>query len=100
LSGPISNCFSPFKISSLRDIPVAKNVLSQHRRNNTTELRSLEKLAYSVEVFDARDKVLGRESDLDVARAAFSAYAAKHPDKLILICWKAQILRRSDRPIS
>ena len=48
----------------------------------------LENLCYSVEVFDQRGnllEVLGRESDLDIARRAFATYAGKYPDKLVLI---------------
>jgi hypothetical protein len=61
----------------------------------------LENLCYSIEIFDQRGnllEVLGRESDLDIARGAFAAYAGKYPDKLVLLCWKAQILKRSDQP--
>jgi hypothetical protein len=43
-------------------------------------------------------EVLARVRDLDAARAAYDACRQKRPGRLIMLCVKAQILRRSDRP--
>ena len=57
-------------------------------------------LRYSVEVFSeagSLEQVLARLYDLEAARAAFAIAVPKHPGKVVMLCWKAQILRRSDR---
>ena len=61
----------------------------------------IEILQYSVDVYSETDsllEVLGRLHDLDAARAAYGAAVRKCPDKRIMLRWKAQVLRRSDRP--
>jgi len=60
----------------------------------------VEDLRYSVEVFTeagSREHVLARLNDLEAARAAYAIALPKHPGKVVMLCWKAQILRRSDR---
>lgn len=59
----------------------------------------IERLPYSVEVFDAKGsllEVLARVHDVYAARATYDACVAANPGKLIMLCLKMQILRRSD----
>jgi len=59
----------------------------------------VEDLRYSVEVFSeagSLEQVLARLHDLEAARAAYAIALPKHPGKVVMQCWKAQILRRSD----
>jgi len=58
----------------------------------------VEDLRYSVEVFSeagSLEQVLARLHDLEAARAAYAIALPKHPGKVVMLCWKAQILRRS-----
>jgi hypothetical protein len=47
---------------------------------------------------DHTDEVIARMSDLTIARAMFDLAIVQYPGKLIMLCQKARILRRSDRP--
>jgi hypothetical protein len=61
----------------------------------------IENLRYSVEVLanpDRIEEVVARVSDLTTARAVFDLTVAQRPDKLVMLCQKARVLRRSDRP--
>jgi hypothetical protein len=44
------------------------------------------------------DEVIARVSDLTMARAMFDLAVVQFPGKLIMLCQKGRILRRSDRP--
>lgn len=60
----------------------------------------MENLRYHVEV--KRDEaqteeVVARVSDLTTARAVYDLTVAQHPLKLVMLCQKGRILRRSDR---
>jgi hypothetical protein len=60
-----------------------------------------ENLRYHVEVLatpDRIEEVVARVSDLTTARAVFDLTVAQRPDKLVMLCQKARVLRRSDRP--
>jgi hypothetical protein len=60
----------------------------------------LENLRYSVEVFAADEsrleEVVARVGDLTVAQAAYDAAVPRYPGKLVMLCSKARVLRRSD----
>ena len=59
---------------------------------------------YSVELFrdggeDAGvEGVLARHDSLAAARALYKAAVLKHPDRLVMLCDRARVLARSDRP--
>ena len=60
----------------------------------------LENLRYAVELFDERGElieVLARLYDIDAAHAAYDVCRQKRPTKLVMLCQKGQIIRRSDR---
>jgi hypothetical protein len=60
-----------------------------------------EDLHYSIEVYDRTGnllQVLGRLQDLEPARAAYEAVLKKRAaEETVVLCWKAQVLLRSDR---
>lgn len=59
---------------------------------------------YSIELFREGgegagvDQVLARYENLTIARACFRANLKRYPDRLILLCDRARVLARSDRP--
>jgi len=65
-----------------------------------SSVTSPENLRYSVEI--GRDdqhleEVVARVEDLTTAWAIFDLTIARRPEKLVLLCQSARILRRSDR---
>lgn len=44
------------------------------------------------------DAILVRHDNLATARALYKAAAIKHPDRLVMLCDRARVLARSDRP--
>jgi hypothetical protein len=64
--------------------------------------RSDENLPYSIDVFDAADKlveVLGRLAEPDTARVAFNTTVAKHANRRIFLQNGGRVIMRSHRPI-
>ena len=60
----------------------------------------IENLRYHVEVFAAPDRieeVVARVSELSTAYAVYDLTVAQRPGKLVMLCQKARVLRRSDR---
>jgi hypothetical protein len=60
----------------------------------------IENLRYSIEVLrdpDHLEEVVARLSDLTIARAVYDLAIVQHPLKLVMLCQKGRILRRSDR---
>lgn len=60
----------------------------------------IENLRYHVEVLrdpDHLEEVVARLSDLSTARAVYDLTVVQHPLKLVMLCQKGRILRRSDR---
>jgi len=61
----------------------------------------VENLRYSIDVFDERDnlvEVLGRVSELDLAKVTFRAACIKHPKKRIFVREGSRVIDRSDEP--
>ena len=61
----------------------------------------VENLRYSIDVFDERDnlvEVLGRVSELDLAKVTFRAARIKHPKKRIFVREGSRVIDRSDEP--
>jgi len=61
----------------------------------------VENLRYSIDVFDERDnlvEVLGRVSELDLAKVTFRAACIKHPKKRIFVREGARVISRSGEP--
>jgi hypothetical protein len=59
-----------------------------------------ENLRYHVEVLatpDRIEEVVARVSDLSTAYAVYDLTVSQRPGKLVILCQKARILRRSDR---
>ena len=76
---------------TLRSIPGGR--LPTHNR--------VENLRYSIDVFDERDslvEVLGRVSELDLAKVTFRAARIKHPKKRIFVREGSRVIDRSDEP--
>lgn len=60
-----------------------------------------ENLRYHVEVLatlDRIEEVVARMSELATAHAVFELTVSQRPRKLVMLCQKARVLRRSDRP--
>lgn len=60
----------------------------------------IENLRYSVQVLAGQDRleeVVARVTDLAAAHAVFDLTVTQRPDKLVMLCQKARVLRRSDR---
>jgi hypothetical protein len=60
----------------------------------------IENLRYAIEVFDDRGNIIemsARSYELDAAHAAYDVCREKRPTKLVMLCQKGQIIRRSDR---
>ncbi len=60
----------------------------------------IENLRYHVEVLrdeDHLEEVIARVSNLTIARAMFDLAVVEYPGKLIMLCQKGRVLRRSDR---
>ena len=60
----------------------------------------IENLRYSVQVLTAPDRieeVVARVSELSTAYAVFDLTVAQRPEKIVMVCQKARVLRRSDR---
>ena len=60
----------------------------------------IENLRYSVQVLagpDRIEEVVARVSELAAAHAVFDLTVTQRPGKLVMLCQKARILRRSDR---
>ncbi len=59
---------------------------------------------YSIELFKEGgegagiERVLVRHDSLAVARALYKAAVLNHPDRLLMLCDRARVLARSDRP--
>ena len=59
---------------------------------------------YSIELFRAGgegtgiEKILIRHDSLTVARALYKAAALNYSERLIMLCDRARVLARSDRP--
>jgi hypothetical protein len=62
---------------------------------------AIENLRYSVEVLppDQRcvEAVVAPVEDLTAARVVFDLTVTQRPDKLVMLCQNARVLRRSDR---
>jgi hypothetical protein len=60
----------------------------------------IENLRYHVEVLATADRieeVVARVSDLTTARAVLDLTVSQRPEKLVMLCQGARVLRRSDR---
>ncbi len=60
----------------------------------------IENLRYHVEVLrdeNHLEEVVARVSDLATARAVYDLTVVQHPLKLVMLCQRARVLRRSDR---
>ena len=60
----------------------------------------IENLRYSVQVLAAPDRleeVVARVSELAAAHAVFDLTVTQRPGKLVMLCQKARVIRRSDR---
>jgi hypothetical protein len=90
---------------ALSPLPAALNVkcfaLSpRNRHNRVMGTRG----RYSIMLFRGRGEGTGIEvmidSDdrLDVARAIYEREIIKHPERLVMLCDRARVLARSDRP--
>jgi hypothetical protein len=44
------------------------------------------------------EAVLGRRDDLTAARTLYRLFVAQNPQRVVLLCDKARVLARSDRP--
>jgi hypothetical protein len=59
---------------------------------------------YSIELFqqggesEGVEKVLARYENLAIARAFFRATTKQHPGRLVMLCERATVLARSDKP--
>jgi hypothetical protein len=59
---------------------------------------------YSIELFKIDgegagiDTILARHDKLETARTLYSLKVAQHPGRLIMLCERARVLARSDRP--
>ena len=57
---------------------------------------------YSIELFkpggDGIEAVLDRHADLKTALSIYRDRVAQHPGRLVMLCYGAQIIARSDRP--
>ena len=61
----------------------------------------IENLRYHVEVLatpDRIEEVVARVSELSVAYAVYDLTVTQRPEKLVMLCQKARVLKRSDRP--
>jgi hypothetical protein len=59
----------------------------------------VENLRYSVQVFtnaDSIEEVVARVSELVAAQAVFDLTVSQRPGKVVMLCQKARVLRRSD----
>ena len=59
-----------------------------------------ENLRYHVEVLatpERIEEVVARVSELSTAHAVFDLTVSQRPGKLVMLCQKARVLRRSDR---
>lgn len=60
----------------------------------------IENLRYHVEVLatpDQIEEVVARVSELATAHAVFDLTVTQRPGKIVMLCQKARVLRRSDR---
>jgi hypothetical protein len=60
----------------------------------------IENLRYSVQVLASPDRieeVVARVSELATAHAVFDLTVTQRPGKLVMLCQKARVLKRSDR---
>jgi hypothetical protein len=60
----------------------------------------IENLRYHVEVLatpDQIEEVVARVSELPTAHAVFDLTVSQRPGKLVMLCQKARVIRRSDR---
>jgi hypothetical protein len=57
---------------------------------------------YSIELFkpggEAIEEILDRHADLKTARSIYRKCVEKYPGRLVMLCYGAQIIARSDRP--
>jgi hypothetical protein len=59
---------------------------------------------YSVELFKeggeraGQEEIIDRHDNLTVARATYRGRVSQNPGRLVMLCDRAQILARSDRP--
>ena len=44
------------------------------------------------------EAILDRRDDLSIARAIYRGRVEQYPDRLVLLCDRARVLHRSDRP--
>ena len=44
------------------------------------------------------ETVLAREVQLDAARELYRSHVKQYPDRLVMLCDRARVLARSDRP--
>ena|SRR5262245_46260042 len=93
----ILDCFIACRINVTSEEDRAAARAAAHVPDKT----HIETLRYKIEAYepdgDRLLEVLGRESLMTPARAAYEVYVAHYPDRLVLIRQKAQVLRRSDR---
>jgi hypothetical protein len=60
---------------------------------------------YSIELFreggegEGIETELARENRLDVAHTLYELMCTQHPGRLVMLCNKAQVVRRSDRGV-
>jgi hypothetical protein len=56
---------------------------------------------YSIELFKPDggiEEILDRHADLKTARSIYRNCVDKYPGRLVMLCYGAQVLARSDRP--
>jgi len=57
---------------------------------------------YSVELFkeggEGEEEIIDRHDNLTVARALYRGRVSQYPGRLVMLCDRARILARSDRP--
>ena len=44
------------------------------------------------------ERVFERQDDLTIARKLYRTIAKEHPDRVVMLCDRAHVLARSDRP--
>jgi hypothetical protein len=79
-----------------------------HKTKSTTTAESgrgiVSEGKYSVELFKeggegaGQEEIIDRHDNLTVARAMYRGRVSQYPGRLVMLCERARILARSDRP--